>query len=344
MKRILITLILIGLLTACTTAEESLSATDIPADIEQEELTEEPTEEPVELRHIRLPMGYIPNVQYAPFYAAIDQGYYAEEGLELEMDYSSETDGIALVGSGELEFSIASGEQVLLARDKDIPVVYVMSWYQQYPLAVISQAELGIEQPEDLEGHAISLPGLYGANYIALKALLNYAGISEQDVTIESIGYTQVESFSSGQTDITVGYLANEPVQLRALGEDIDVLLIDDFVDLASNGIVANETLMQEEPELVRAMLRATLKGIQFVIDHPDQAYEICEKYVENLADADQEVQKQVLAVSTEFYGEQAEGLTYEEAWKNMYDVLVSMDLIGEDVIYQDAFNNEFLP
>ena len=52
-----------------------------------------------ELTHIRLPMGYIPNVQYAPFYAAVQQGFYSEEGLEIEFDYSFETDGVALVAA-----------------------------------------------------------------------------------------------------------------------------------------------------------------------------------------------------------------------------------------------------
>ena len=129
-------------------------------------------DETAALTQIRLPMGYIANVQYAPYYAAVEQGFFREEGLEIEFDYSFETDGVALVAANELPFALASGEQVLLAREQGLPVVFIASWYKDYPIGMVSKAEQGITHPSQLAGKRVGIPGLFGASYVGLRALL----------------------------------------------------------------------------------------------------------------------------------------------------------------------------
>jgi NitT/TauT family transport system substrate-binding protein len=296
---------------------------------------------------IRLPVGYIPNVQFAPLYIALDKGFYEDEGLQVEMDYNMETDSVALVGAGELQFAIVSGEQVLLGRAQGLPVVYVMPWYDGYPVGVVSLADQGITEPQDLAGKTVGLPGLYGANYIGFIALLDAVGLEESDVIIESIGYTQVESLANGLVDAASIYVANEPNKLRSEGYDVDVLDVSDYLPLVGNGMITSEKVIAEQPELVGAMVRATQRSIQYAAAHPDEAFEICKKYVENLDELSEEelqVQKQVLADSIDLW--QLTPLEYAdmmEAWENMQHLLLQMDLMENAQDLTQVFSSDFI-
>ena len=297
-----------------------------------------------ELTRIRLPMGYIPNIQFAPFYVAIEKGYFQDADIEIEFDYKFETDGVALVGAGELPFAIASGEQVLLARAQGLPVVYVAAWYQQYPVSVVAKSELGILIPQDLKNRKIGLPGLFGANYVGLRALLHEAGLEESDVTLDAVGFNQVELMAAGQQDIVVGYAANEPIQLRAQGIPVTEIRVADYVQLASNGLLASEKVIAENPELVRAFVGAFLKGLEATIANPEEAFTISESYIPNFADLDADVQKQVLEISIEQWKAERLGYSDPQAWENMQNVLLDMGLIPEKMDLNKAFTNEFIP
>jgi NitT/TauT family transport system substrate-binding protein len=296
------------------------------------------------LVHVRLPLGYIPNIQFAPLYVAVDKGYFRQAGIEIEFDYSMETDAVALVGANDLQFAVVSGDQVLLARGQGLPVVDVLAWYQDYPVSVVSMVGQGILKPADLKGKHIGLPGLYGASYIGLRALLSTAGLKENDVTLDSIGFTQVEALVSNKEQAVVVYTMNEPVQLRALGYKIDEISVKDYAHLVSNGLITNETTISQNPDLVRRMNQAILKGIADTIANPDEAFQISLKYVEGLAQADQVIQKQVLATSIEFWKSDQLGYSDPTAWQNTEQVLLDMGFLTKPLDVTQAFSNDFLP
>jgi len=302
------------------------------------------TNEAGTLTHIRLPLGYIPNIQFAPLYVAVEKRYFREAGIEIEFDYKFETDGVALVGAGELPFAVVSGEQVLLARAQGLPVTYVAAWYQQYPVSVVAKSETGVLIPQDLKGRKIGLPGLFGANYVGLRALLNAGKLTENDVTLDSIGFNQVELMAAGQQDIVVGYTANEPIQLKARGIAVTEIRVADYAQLAANGLLASEKVIAEDPALVRAFVGAFLKGLQFSIDNPDEAFTLSETYIPNFSDLDANVQRQVLATSIEQWKAERLGYSDPQAWENMQDVLLEMGLITNKLDLNKAFTNEFVP
>ncbi len=300
-----------------------------------------------ELTPITLPAGYIPNVQFAPLYVAIEKGFYRDAGLDVTIDYNTETDNVALLGVGELDFAIASGEQVLLGQGQDLPVVYVLAWYQDYPVGVTSLAESGITQPSDLVGKKIGIPGLYGASYVGFRALLEANGLQESDLTLDSIGYTTAEALVNGQDDAVVIYVSNEPVQLEAQGYTVNIMQVSDYVDLVGNGLITNQKVIEEKPELVRAMVSATWQGIVYTSEHPDEAFEICKKYVDNLSTLtpeEQQVQRQVLDASIALYHVEKNGATDLQTWQNMQSILLDMGLLTQNLDLSQVYSNAFLP
>ncbi len=284
-----------------------------------------------EIQPVTLTLGYIPNIQFAPIYVALEKGYFTEAGFDVTLEYGNEADAVALVGAGEQTFVIASGEQVLLARAQGLPVTYVAAWYQQFPVGVASLQDAGIQVPENLAGVSVGIPGLYGASYIGLRALLSSANLAEADVDLLAIGFNQVEALVTGQVDAAVIYLANEPVVLRSEGYAVDVIRVADYLQLVANGLVTNEETVASNPEMVKAFIEALVQGIGDTISNPGEAYEISLNYVENLAEADEAVQSEILAESIKLWQTDRIGYSEPAGWINMQERIVGYGPVDRD-------------
>ncbi len=302
-----------------------------------------PTESAQELQEVRLGIGYIPDVQFAPLYVAQEKGYYADEDLEVEIEYGFENDFVALAAQGEREFAIASGDQVILARSQGLPITYVMKWYQRYPVALMAPSSKGIVSPDDLAGKSVGLPGLFGASFIGWKALVYAAGIDESKVTVKEIGFTQAAAVQQGLVDAAVIYIANEPNQLRNQGLDVDVIEVSDYIDLVSNGLVAGEKLIAEKPDLVQRMVRATLRGLADTIANPDEAFAIVRRVIPEITDEQAATQRQVLADSIKLWQSEQPGWSDRQAWQESVDFMRETGLVDKPVELDKLYTNQFI-
>jgi len=295
---------------------------------------------------VKLSMGYIPDVQFAPFYVAAEKGYFKEQGIEVEFITQFENDSVPLLGTNQLQFAIVSAEQVVQARAQGLPIKYVWAWYQKFPVAVVAKASSGIKTPGDLANRKIGLPGLYGASYIGLRALLKSQKITEKDVKLESVGFTQVEVLSVDKVEAVVGYANNEPIKLKALGHTVNTIYVSDFANLAGNGLVTNEKTLSENPKLVRAMVAAANKGLADVIAKPDEGVDASKKYVEALGKGDAatlKIAREVLDASIALWKAPTLGASDKTKWEAIQSTLLDMNLIPTPIELDKAWTNEFV-
>ncbi len=301
---------------------------------------------PSQIEKLTLGLGYIPSVQFAPFYVAQEKGYFAEEGMEVTFQHGFETDFIKLVGTNELQFAVASGEEVILARAQGLPLVYVMTWYNQFPVVVFAPKGAGLDTPKALEGHRVGIPGLFGASFVAWKALVYAAGLDESKVTLESIGFTQAEAVSQGRVEAAIDYAVSGPVRLRQAGQDVDVIRVSDYIDLPSNGLVTNEKTIAERPDLVQRMVRVALRGLQYTLEHPDEAFAISIKAVPEAGGENEPVNRAIFdTVLAEWRPPEGVSLGWSdpERWAKAARFMREMGLINVDVDVNVLFTNRFV-
>jgi NitT/TauT family transport system substrate-binding protein len=300
------------------------------------------------LKKLTIGLGYIPDIQFAPFYVAKERGYFREEGLDVEFRQGFETDVLKLLGTGALNFGVVGGDELLIARSQGVPIVYVTTWFQKYPISVVALESANIRTAADLKGRTIGVPGRFGATYVGLRALLDGAGMKESDVQIREVGFTQVQALTTKQVDAVVGYANNEPVQLKALGQAITTINVFDTVDLVANGLVTDEKTLKENPELVRSVARAMVRGVQDVVAKPDEAVTLCIPYIPGSAEKRAQLRAVLDATLPLFQSpttaQQGYGYSNPTSWQNSAALLRKLGFLGSDVDVSKSFSNEYLP
>ena len=281
-----------------------------------------PTESPASLRPITLLLGFRPDVQFAPFYVAQQDGYYADAGLDVTIEHKQAPDVQRLVASGEAEFGVADATDVMIARTSRIPIRYASTLYQSFPVALIGEAGSVPEEPSGLAGLTIGTPGPFGSSWHALLALLDAGGLTENDVTIrEYPQFNQVDGLSNGDVDLITGFRNNEPLRLEARGTAVEMLTLDEIAPLPGPGVIVGDDLLNDEPDLVRAFVEATAAAQRAVIDDPGIGFAAAETEVPSVAE-DPDVARAVLDATVELWAGDgfADGAIDTDLWRSGYD------------------------
>jgi NitT/TauT family transport system substrate-binding protein len=295
-----------------------------------------------ELQKVRVGLGYLPDVQFAPFYLGVVEGLYEKAGLEVEFQHGFVTELYPLLAQGDLDFVVGDAEDTM-SFPSNPPFKYLLAMYQKTPSALFSVVDKNITTIEDLKGMKIGMPGLFGSSYTSLQAVLQAAGLSEQDVTIEQIGFTQVEAVLSDRVDVAMGYINNEPIILKNQGTAISVIDAGSYNPAPGNGVMTTEKML-ENTELVRSFLKATQEALAMTIEDPQKAFDASKQYVENLGEDRMEVLMTSIALYTSEYTKtNGIGFTDPEGWEKTLELLTSTGRVTTDLPANAFYSNEFL-
>jgi len=294
-------------------------------------------------------LGYIQSVQFAQFYLAQQNGYYAEAGLMVEFQNKIDLDLIPLVGKGTIDIGIGDGTSVIPAASNDIPIEYVATIYGQFPNIVFAKASSGIKTAADLKGKKIGTPGRYGSGWIMLQALLASAGLTTDDVEIvEYPNFTQRAAVEQGAVDAATGFANNEPVQLELAGVKTVVLRIDDITPLPGPGLIVGTGTLDSKHDAVAGFVAATLRAMEEIKANPTVGLDAALVAVPELA-ATRETQAAVLAATiASWSGPQQEvrglGAIDRDAWTTSISYMASLGLVKNPVTTDDLVREDLLP
>ncbi|RUT42944.1 ABC transporter substrate-binding protein [Paenibacillus anaericanus] len=300
---------------------------------------------PKELTKVKIALEWTPNTNHTGLYAAKELGYFAEEGLDVEIVQPGAAGSDTMVTSGEAAFGISAQEGLTLARLQGVPLVSIATIIQHNTSGFAAPKDKGIKTPKDFEGKTY---GGWGspAEEASMKAIMDPEGGDVKKVKLVSIG--DADYFTAVKRDIDFAWIfyAWTGIEAELRGEPVDMLYLKDYapqLDYYTPVLITSEKQISDNPELVKAFLKATSKGYQYAIDKPEEAAAILTKAVPDL-DAELVLASQKW-LSPKYKDDAARwGEQKLEVWKNYADWMYGLKLLDKPLDAESAFTNDFLP
>jgi len=209
---------------------------------------------------------------YAPLYEAVEQGFFEDHGLDVAFTYASGSDIVQNVAAGNVEFGFPNGDSVITAYANGIPSNVVHTTYQQGIGALLFDNSTDLSSPADLEGLRVGVTDLGSPNYAQLQAMLADAGLTVEDIEVETIGTGAiVQALQGGEVDAIV-FSRLRYYTLQNAGMNVGQILSDQYLPSFGNILVTSPDMVESQPDTVAAFTAALDEGIQYAIDNIDDS------------------------------------------------------------------------
>ncbi|GAB6928511.1 ABC transporter substrate-binding protein [Paenibacillus sp. JCM 10914] len=300
---------------------------------------------PEKLRSVQLMLDWSANTNHTGLYAAKELGYYEEEGLDVQIVQPGSGGTDAMVAAGNVPFGISYQEGVTLARTQGLPLVSIAAIIQHNTSGFAAPKDKGILKASDFEGKAY---GGWGSpvEEAVMKSIMEIDGADVNKVNMINMG--DADFFTAVKRDIDFAWIfyAWTGIEAELRGEPLDMIYVKDYseaLDYYTPVIVTNEKLIQEDPELVKAFMRATSKGYDYAIKQPEDAAALLSQAVPDL-DAELVLASQKW-LSPRYQDDAPRwGEQKAEVWSGYADWMFERQLLEQELEADSAFTNEFLP
>jgi ABC-type nitrate/sulfonate/bicarbonate transport system substrate-binding protein len=244
-----------------------------------------------------LVLDFVPNAVHGGIYAALSRGYYEDEGVALKVQPPGEsTDAPKLLGAGKVEFAILDIHDLGIARERGIDLVGVMPLAQRPLAAVLARADGPVHRPKEMEGHEVGVTGL-PSDEAVVDSEVEADGGDPAAVKRVTIGFNAVGSLAAGKVDAATGFWNAEGVALRRQGVPLRIFKVNQFGAPPYPELIltTSEKTLEDDPELVEAVVAATRRGYEFAEKNPDAALDDLLAANPELERAEQQAQLKVL-------------------------------------------------
>lgn len=292
---------------------------------------------------VRVGLGYLPDVQFAPFYVGAVEQIYGKRGLDVEFQHGFSSELYPLLAQGRLDFVVADAEDVIALRAQGTPLKYVLAMYQEVPNALFSLPEKNIKTVRDLKGKSIGIPGRFGTSFTSLQAVLRAAGLTESDVRIVEVGFTQAEAVVRGRVDVAMGFINNEPVVLKAQGIALNVLAAGPYNRSPGVGVISTDKVL-ENTDLSRRFVQATQEALALTLREPRKAFEAAKRYIPNLSEDRYAVLQASLPLyQSNFSRREGLGFSNPSGWDSALALLKGSKRVNTNLPASAFYSNAFL-
>lgn len=297
------------------------------------------------LTPVTLQLQWVTQAQFAGYYVALDKGWYEEEGIDLTIiPGGPDQDPINLVVSGTRDFGTALLADLTVAVQNKKSVIGIAQIQQQNGLLLLAKKSSGIQTPKDFTGKKV---GVWLGNWEAqFDALMVKQGVAPDQFSLVSQGYS-MKPFIDGELDVASAMVYNEYYSVLESGvskEDLNVINYADYdLDFPGDTLFTTKTTAEQNPDLCIGMVRASLKGWQYAIEHPEEAVEIVLKYDQTGVQTQKHQMSMMAEIAklVQVQGRQV-GHSDETVLQRTIDTLLKVGILKEAVQPSDVMTNEF--